>query len=83
MSLADETGAAAIAGIAERLLTPAEVGLLFRVDARTVVRWAASGLMDSVQTPGGRWRFPESAVRRQLRCPAPRSPVTSAGKAHP
>jgi excisionase family DNA binding protein len=83
MSLADETGAFAAADIAERLLTPAEVGLLFRVDPRTAVRWAASGQMDSVRTPGGRWRIRESAVRRQLRCPVPLSPVTSAGKAHP
>jgi excisionase family DNA binding protein len=51
----------------ERLFMPGEVADLFRVDPKTVTRWAASGRIDSVQTPGGHYRIPESAVRDQLR----------------
>ena len=37
----------------ERLLTPGEVAALFRVDPKTVTRWAASGRITSIRTPGG------------------------------
>jgi excisionase family DNA binding protein len=49
----------------ERLLTPGEVAALFRVDPKTVTRWAASGRITS--TPGGHRRFRESEVRALLR----------------
>jgi excisionase family DNA binding protein len=39
------------------LLTPAEVASMFRVDAKTVTRWAQKGLIDSVKTLGGHRRF--------------------------
>lgn len=45
-----------------RLLTPAEVAALFRVDPRTVTRWAVSGRLHSIRTPGGHRRFPEKDV---------------------
>ncbi len=67
MSWNEDTGDDDGTGIRERLLMPAEVAALFRVDPKTVTRWAASGRIDSVQTPGGHYRFPESAVRDQLR----------------
>ncbi|HUR52319.1 MAG TPA: BldC family transcriptional regulator [Mycobacteriales bacterium] len=51
----------------DRLLTPGEVAALFRVDAKTVTRWAASGRIASIRTPGGHRRFRESAVRALLR----------------
>lgn len=51
----------------ERLLTSAEVAALFRVDAKTVTRWAASGRITSIRTPGGHRRFRESEVRALLR----------------
>ena len=54
-------------GIGERLLTPAEVAVLFRVDPKTATRWGAAGKMGSCRTPGGHLRFRESAVREQLR----------------
>ena len=50
----------------ERLLTPGEVASLFRVDPKTVTRWAASGLLRSVKTPGGHRRFWASDVYRLL-----------------
>jgi excisionase family DNA binding protein len=54
-------------GSNERLLTPGEVAALFRVDPKTVTRWAASGRITSIRTPGGHRRFRESEVRALLR----------------
>ena len=51
----------------ERLLTPGEVATLFRVDPKTVTRWAAAGRIGSIRTPGGHRRFRESEVRALLR----------------
>ena len=50
----------------ERLLTPGEVAALFRVDPKTVTRWAAAGRIGSIRTPGGHRRFRESEVRALL-----------------
>ena len=49
-----------------RLLTPGEVATLFRVDPKTVTRWAAAGRISSIRTPGGHRRFRESEVRALL-----------------
>ena len=58
----------------ERLLTPGEVAALFRVDPKTVTRWAASGRITSIRTPGGHRRFRESEVRVLLRGDSEASP---------
>lgn len=50
----------------ERLFTPGEVAALFRVDPKTVTRWAAAGRIASIRTPGGHRRFRESEVKRLL-----------------
>jgi excisionase family DNA binding protein len=50
----------------ERLLTPGEVALMFRVDPKTVTRWASAGRIGSIRTPGGHRRFRESEVRGLL-----------------
>lgn len=50
----------------DRLLTPAEVAALFRVDPKTVGRWAASGQISSIRTPGGHRRYRETEVRHML-----------------
>src|SRR5438132_11871927 len=50
----------------DRLLTPGEVANLFRVDPKTVTRWAAAGRIGSIRTPGGHRRFRESEVRALL-----------------
>jgi excisionase family DNA binding protein len=52
--------------IPERLLTPGEVARMFRVDPKTVTRWAASGRIGSIRTPGGHRRFRESEVKDLL-----------------
>ena len=51
---------------AERRLTPGEVAALFRVDPKTVTRWASAGRIGSIRTPGGHRRFRESEVREML-----------------
>lgn len=44
------------------LLTPAEVAALFRVDPKTVTRWAQAGKISSIRTLGGHRRFRRSEV---------------------
>jgi excisionase family DNA binding protein len=39
------------------LLTPAEVAAAFRVDPKTVTRWAKSGKLSSIRTLGGHRRY--------------------------
>lgn len=51
---------------AEQLLTPAEVASLFRVDPKTVTRWAKSGKLTSIRTLGGHRRYREAEVRELL-----------------
>jgi excisionase family DNA binding protein len=50
----------------EALLTPAEVAALFRVDPKTVTRWARAGKLKSLRTLGGHRRYRESEVRDLL-----------------
>jgi excisionase family DNA binding protein len=50
----------------ERLLTPRQVALIFRVDPRTVTRWAAAGRIGSIRTPGGHRRYRETEVTALL-----------------
>lgn len=55
------------------LLTPGEVAVMFRVDPKTVTRWAQAGKLSAVRTLGGHRRFHESEVRALLDgVPAPR-----------
>lgn len=53
-------------GGAERLMTPGEVASMFRVDPKTVTRWASAGRLGSIRTPGGHRRFRETEVRALL-----------------
>lgn len=48
------------------LLSPAEVAALFRVDPKTVTRWARNKKIKSISTPGGHRRFRESDVKALL-----------------
>jgi excisionase family DNA binding protein len=47
----------------EVLLTPAEVASMFRVDPKTVTRWAKAGKLSSIRTLGGHRRYRESEIR--------------------
>jgi excisionase family DNA binding protein len=51
----------------ENLLTPAEVAALFRVDPKTVTRWAKAGKLTAIRTLGGHRRYKESEVRTLLK----------------
>jgi len=50
----------------EVLLTPAEVASLFRVDPKTVTRWAKSGKLTAIRTLGGHRRYRQSEVQSLL-----------------
>ena len=44
------------------LMTPAEVAALFGVDPKTVQRWAKTGRLSSIKTPGGHRRYRPTEV---------------------
>jgi len=48
------------------LLTPAEVAEMFRVNPKTVTRWARAGKISAVRTLGGHRRFHADEIRRFL-----------------
>jgi excisionase family DNA binding protein len=50
----------------EPLLTPAEVAAMFRVDPKTVTRWAKAGKLTSIRTLGGHRRYRELEVKGYL-----------------
>ena len=50
----------------EVLLTPAEVASLFRVDPKTVTRWAKAGKLTAIRTLGGHRRYRQSEVQNLL-----------------
>jgi excisionase family DNA binding protein len=51
----------------EKLLTPAEVASMFRVDPKTVTRWAKAGKLSSIRTLGGHRRYREAEIESLLR----------------
>lgn len=51
----------------ETLLTPAEVAALFRVDPKTVTRWAKAGKLTAVRTLGGHRRYRKSEVEQLIK----------------
>ena len=63
----------------ENLLTPAEVAALFRVDPKTVTRWAKAGKLTSIRTLGGHRRYKESEVKTLLKTITPNTSTNQAG----
>ncbi|WP_235736530.1 BldC family transcriptional regulator [Nocardioides alcanivorans] len=53
-------------GEVDNLLTPAEVAALFRVDPKTVTRWAKAGKISSIRTLGGHRRFRKEEIMSLL-----------------
>ena len=51
---------------AEQMLTPSEVAAMFRVDPKTVTRWAKEGKISAIRTLGGHRRFRASEVKKLL-----------------
>lgn len=46
----------------DQLLTPGEVAALFRVDPKTVTRWAQEGRLSALRTLGGHRRYRSSEI---------------------
>ena len=63
----------------EKLLTPAEVATLFRVDPKTVTRWAKAGKLTSIRTLGGHRRYKESEVKALLKAIIPNTSTNQVG----
>jgi excisionase family DNA binding protein len=55
------------AGERNELLTPAEVAVLFRVNPKTVTRWARAGKISAIRTLGGHRRFRRDEIEAVLR----------------
>lgn len=52
---------------ASQLLAPREVAALFRVDPKTVTRWAQEGKLTAIRTLGGHRRYRADEVYALLR----------------
>ena len=50
----------------DALLTPSEIAAMFRVNPKTVTRWARAGKISAIRTLGGHRRFRASEIRRFL-----------------
>ena len=50
----------------DALLTPSEVAAMFRVNPKTVTRWARAGKISAIRTLGGHRRFRASEIRTFL-----------------
>ncbi|RLF84919.1 IS607 family transposase [Thermococci archaeon] len=50
----------------ERLLTPRQVAEILGVSFITIKRWIYSGKIKAIKLPTGKWRIPESEVKRIL-----------------
>ena len=55
------------AGDQEVLLTPAEVAKIFRVDPKTVTRWAKAGKITAIRTLGGHRRYRQSEIHALIK----------------
>lgn len=68
----------------DELLTPSEVAALFRVDPKTVTRWAKAGKLASIRTLGGHRRYRAAEVHSLLnRTPGMRPESQSEVQAEP
>ena len=61
------------------LMTPAEVAALFRVDPKTVTRWADAGKRTAVRTLGGHRRYRQDEVQNLLVASSISLPAASEG----
>lgn len=57
------------------LMTPYEVSRVFRVDPKTVTRWAKAGKLTSIRTLGGHRRFFAAEVNALVRVERPQPPA--------
>jgi excisionase family DNA binding protein len=66
LAASSPSGVQADVRVAESLLTVAEVAAMFKVDPKTVTRWAKAGKLTSIRTLGGHRRYRETEVRALL-----------------
>jgi len=59
----------------EKLYTTGEVARIFGVSYVAVKKWAYSGKIKFIKTPGGKYRYPESEIKRLLGEQAPKGRV--------
>ncbi|MBI5378785.1 MAG: helix-turn-helix domain-containing protein [Nitrospirae bacterium] len=52
---------------AKSYFTRTEVARLFEVSPNTISRWVRQGKLPSIQTPGGRRRYPQEPILRLMR----------------
>jgi excisionase family DNA binding protein len=50
----------------DALLTPSEVAAMFRVNPKTVTRWARAGKISAIRTLGGHRRFRAAEIKKFL-----------------
>ncbi len=67
----EETMAAPVTFAKPSFLSRGDVARLFGVSASTVTRWARQGLLKTLRTPGGHYRFPAEETRRAAGCGLP------------
>jgi excisionase family DNA binding protein len=53
-------------GLDPALMTPGEVAALFRVDPKTVTKWARKGKLSCIRTLGGHRRYKTAEIRALL-----------------
>ena len=66
----------------ETLLSRREVARRFGVSLSTVTRWARTGLIRAVRTPGGHYRYPAAELSRTGCIPANGDTPTAVDPAH-
>jgi predicted site-specific integrase-resolvase len=59
----------------ERMLRPREVAMLFKVDPKTVTRWAKTGRLTPITLPSGHRRYRSSDVESLMSSSTRRSRV--------
>lgn len=48
------------------IMTPAQVAAIYKVNPKTVTRWAIAGKIPSIKTPGGHRRFFRSDIEKNI-----------------
>jgi len=77
--LASESAEIAAAPAPSAFISRSAVARLFGVSSSTVTRWARTGLLKTVRTPGGHYRFPADETRRAAAAGATAGPGATTG----
>lgn len=58
-------------------MKPRDVAHLYNVEPETVVEWARAGIIPSLRTPGGQYRFRPADMENLLHAPANAGPMAA------